>query len=312
MFRLVEKIRAVRGDSPKRNTLGLLEASATNELIGQRIQEGQPLMVSRFGSTEMALIKNYLEIQSYQQAGWAQKVSHFTQGKRYYWHPTLVANLMISSGFFPRDPNLLEYFASMHLEDVIPEIDILGCWNVDGESEMIRKFNPVQVQLKDLEPYFHDNPWTLKLAGKKVCVVHPFADQIESQYQKREVLFESELLPIFELTTLKAHQTLANNTAGFSSWFEALEDMKYKLSEINFEVAIIGAGAYGMPLAAYVKHLGKQAIHLGGATQILFGIMGKRWDDHPVISKLYNSNWVRPSSSNIPEGANQVEDSCYW
>ena len=36
---------------------------------------------------------------------------------------------------------------------------------------------------------------------------------------------------------------------------------------------------------------------MSGATQLLFGIKGKRWDDHPVISKLYNPAWVRPDET---------------
>ena len=53
-----------------------------------------------------------------------------------------------------------------------------------------------------------------------------------------------------------------------------------------FDVAIIGCGAYGMPLAAMLKQAGKQAIHLGGATQLLFGIKGKRWEEIKTIPHL--------------------------
>ena len=34
-----------------------------------------------------------------------------------------------------------------------------------------------------------------------------------------------------------------------------------------------------MPLAAFIKSIGKKAVHLGGSTQILFGIKGERWDE---------------------------------
>ena len=50
--------------------------------------------------------------------------------------------------------------------------------------------------------------------------------------------------------------------------------------KIDFDVAIIGCGAYGFPLAAKLKQAGKQAIHLAGATQLLFGIKGKRWEEY--------------------------------
>ena len=55
----------------------------------------------------------------------------------------------------------------------------------------------------------------------------------------------------------------------------------------SFDVAIIGCGAYGMPLGAMLKDAGKTVIHLGGVTQILFGIKGKRWDENKT-SELYN------------------------
>ncbi|WP_275353744.1 hypothetical protein [Klebsiella pneumoniae] len=79
----------------------------------------------------------------------------------------------------------------------------------------------------------------------------------------------------------------------FKNWFEALEKCK-AISKIDFDVAIIGCGAYGLPLASFVKNLGKQSIHLAGWTQVLFGIKGKRWDDLPQISKFYNDHWIRP------------------
>ena len=56
-----------------------------------------------------------------------------------------------------------------------------------------------------------------------------------------------------------------------------------EISEIDFEIAIIGAGAYGLPLGAFIKKIGRQAIHLGGATQILFGVRRARWEVDPFF-----------------------------
>ena len=80
----------------------------------------------------------------------------------------------------------------------------------------------------------------------------------------------------------------------------------------DFEVAIIGCGAYGFPLAAKIKSSGRSAVHMGGAVQLLFGIKGKRWDTHPVIGKMYNEYWVRPDDSERPKGLEAVEGGCYW
>jgi len=82
--------------------------------------------------------------------------------------------------------------------------------------------------------------------------------------------------------------------------------------KINFDVAIVGTGASSLPIASHAKKLGKQGIHLGGATQILFGIKGKRWDNMKKVNVYYNEYWKRPSPEEIPEKGHLVEDGCYW
>ena len=53
---------------------------------------------------------------------------------------------------------------------------------------------------------------------------------------------------------------------------------------------------------------------MGGGTQILFGIKGKRWDEHDVISTFYNEHWVRPSDEEIPERMEnmRIDTGHYW
>jgi glycerol-3-phosphate dehydrogenase len=82
-----------------------------------------------------------------------------------------------------------------------------------------------------------------------------------------------------------------------------------------FDVAILGCGAYGFPLAAKIKAAGRQAVHMGGTTQILFGIRGRRWDDdknHSFLNQYYSDAWVRVGEKDRPKNAKAVEDACYW
>jgi hypothetical protein len=167
--------------------------------------------------------------------------------------------------------------------------------------------------LTDLEPYRHADPWSEALFKKRILVVHPFEDSIKKQHAKRHLLFsDSRVLPDFELITLKAVQSIAGNTVPFADWFQALDWMRNEIEKIDFDIAIIGAGAYGFPLAAHVKRLGKKSIHLGGASQLLFGIKGNRWDKDPTTSRFYNEHWVSPSASETPQNSHAVEKACYW
>ncbi len=108
---------------------------------------------------------------------------------------------------------------------------------------------------------------------------------------------------------------MAGEKTQFNDWFEALEYMKAEIRKTDFDVAIIGCGAYGLPLAAYCKEIGKKAIHMGGGTQLLFGIKGRRWEiqyQDSCYRDLFNEHWVYPAEFETPQNAKKVENACYW
>ena len=95
--------------------------------------------------------------------------------------------------------------------------------------------------------------------------------------------------------------------------------MESEIDKRNYDVCILGCGAYGFPLAAHCKQMGKQALQLGGITQLLFGIKGQRWEtgdkylnQFPYSKTYYNQYWIRPSESERPKNADKVEQACYW
>lgn len=224
------------------------------------------------------------------------------------------------SGFFPNETLYGDLFNKC-LKESLKKVDILGVWGQRFEEYYITKYKSELLSLSylyNIEPWScPENPWTKSLAGKRVLVIHPFENTIKSQYQNRDKLFPgTEILPEFELLTIKAVQTVAGTKDNrFKNWFEALEYMYKEASKQVFDIAIIGCGAYGMPLAAKLKQEHRQVIHLGGATQLLFGIRGKRWDeeaDKEYIRRFYNDYWVYPGETEKPKGAEEVENGCYW
>ena len=111
------------------------------------------------------------------------------------------------------------------------------------------------------------------------------------------------------LEVIKAVQTLGDNEDDrFRTWFDALDFMKREIDKKDFDIALIACGAYGLPLAAYVKSIGKQALHIGGGLQLLFGIRGKRWDD----KMEYNKYWVSPMEDDCLKDCKKFEGGCYW
>jgi hypothetical protein len=188
-------------------------------------------------------------------------------------------------------------------------VDILGSWRTEEQWFDKDLRNVIKVPLADLEPYYFNNPWTTALEGKRVLVIHPFEDTIRKQYARLDTLFaDKQMAPNYELLTIKAVQSIAGNKPrGFNNWFEALDWMKMEIDKLDFDIAIVGCGAYGFPLAAYVKQIGKKAIHLGGAVQYLFGIRSNAGEQSFRLKPLMNKNWVYPSQEETPKGFEKVE-----
>ena len=49
-----------------------------------------------------------------------------------------------------------------------------------------------------------------------------------------------------------------------------LLNLKSQIKSFDFDIALVSAGAYSLPLAAYAKELGKIGIHAGGAMQLFW------------------------------------------
>jgi len=94
----------------------------------------------------------------------------------------------------------------------------------------------------------------------------------------------------------------------YRSWAEGLEILSGKVAQEQFDVALIGAGAWSLPLAAQIKKSGRSAIHTGGETQLFFGIKGQRWNH----IDFYNSAWVSVLPEETPELRAKIDDACYW
>jgi hypothetical protein len=283
-----------------------------SKLIHDALLSSAPLMVARLGATELTCMVNYLGVK---QAGVYKNARRYiaNQTPPWWWNESTIDQMQKWSGFFPARVDKIERFCEMMIAD-LPKVDILGSWLKEERFFAQDLQDAKKVMLEDLEPFFASQPWTWALEGKRVLVVHPFATTIENQYVRRRQLFDNNLLPQFDLRVIPAVQSIAGQKTGFTDWFAALDSMKEEIGKHKFDVCILGCGAYGFPLAAFVKGMGKKAIHLGGVTQLLFGIKGSRWEQYLVYpyANLFNDAWVRPSANETPARASTVESACYW
>lgn len=287
--------------------------NSANEVLLHVASSTVPLAVSRLGTTENAVVKYYVENQQNGHCSFPENLT------------TAIREL---SGFFPPDDELLSRFCRESLEHM-RLVDVMAVRSEKREHTywkfedfFVKRYSQrsTLVDINALVPLGNPQSWTRQLKGRRVLVIHPFARTVAEQYMKRNKLFDiPDFLPDCEFDVLPAVQSIGDNSGstGFPTWFDALEFMKAEMTKRDFEVALIGAGAYGLFLAAECKRLGRIGIHIGGASQLLFGILGRRWTDptspdSSAVIPFVNEHWIGPAKSEVPQGAEKVEGACYW
>lgn len=235
----------------------------------------------------------------------------------------------LHAGIWPSTKNSLDRWVFTMVE-AIRSCDVLVAGWYEPlkvpEEKFLDKTNTLapRIPLRSLEPYYvpPDQRWTNLLAGQRVAVVSSFTQSIEQQIEKRDLIWPiqtNSLLPenvewVFFQTGYAP--SLAMGVAGWpsdiSSWDVAVSSLVKKIVASQASIALIGCGGLGMVIGSELKKHGIIAIVLGGATQVLFGIKGKRWETHSVISHFWNEAWVWPKATETPSGASLIEGSCYW
>lgn len=284
-----------------------------SNIIFNALNNDKPCMIARFGSIEQTVVSNYISINN------NHNIFKLITGEQpYWWWDKKIRNeLKTNAGFFPNKREFIDKYCARMIEDS-SIVDVLATWY--GREAIILGDNvkTILIGLHEAEPWWQATPWTRYLQDKKVLVIHPFAELIETQYQKRMLLFQDRrVLPDFELKTIRAVQSINGDCEDFTNWFDALKWMEDEMDKADYDIALIGCGAYGFCLAAHAKRMGKKAVHMGGVLQLLFGIKGKRWENnfyHPLYdyTALFNDYWVKPDDIYKPKSSNNVEGGCYW
>lgn len=294
-----------------------LDNEGANSLVRQWLEapDGQGHMATKQGTYEL---KAFLCFYSHAHGLRTEDCGNIMR----YRYPLLrseahsMRRLSHNAGFFPPDTKLGQHYAELVAEDYRC-VDLM----VSYQKE---EWYPLSLGLLAgakrcppwgyLDPYCHEHPWSAALEGKRILVVHPFTETIRRQYERREALFPGrDVLPRFgALYLVQAVQSIAGNPVPYRTWFDALEAMKREMDRYDYDVALIGCGAYGFHLAAHAKRRGRVGLHMASMVQLLFGIKGARWDDYPEYNRYYNDAWVRPSADERPEGLETIEGGCYW
>jgi hypothetical protein len=238
-----------------------------------------------------------------------------------FFEPTLERN----AGIFPRTLDSLYEWRDRYTAAVREADGMAAGWYeplAAAEAEFLDTENPgaKRLPLRSLEPYYASPPWTRALKEQCVAVVSSFALTMEEQLLFKDTIWKGrgEILPDADWKFIRSYYSpaLAQGRCGWpkeiTSWSDAVAHLEKEVLKTGARVALLGCGGLAMPLALALKRRGLVAIVLGGAIQVLFGIKGRRWEKHEVISKFWNDDWIFPKPEETPLGSRNVEGGCYW
>lgn len=298
-YRLRRMPRALRGIWFRRHH-SVLEQTAVNSAIAQILQRGQAAGLGKIGNTELRVVMHWL-------AQGERETARFLPGLR--------EEAFVGAGIFPASDTGMADFCRLWLNS-LRSLDLLAVWHNAGEAVLADRFCPHAQygREEDYYPYLHADPWSRHMAGRRVLVVTPFADTVRQQFDRRALIWERRplVLPDCTLDVLAVPFSPALITPVEPTWTARLHRLTAAMEERAFDIALIGAGALSLPLVAKAKSMGRIGIHLGGATQMLFGIRGRRFDADPATAALMNTHWSRPLPQETPAAAGLVENAAYW
>lgn len=298
----------------------------SDALIGGVLKSGKPALIGRLGASEARFIGECFKLARWQKLGISRDI-----GKHFHprWKPRL-REIDNGTGFLFGDWDSIDFFTKQYVA-ALSSTDVLGTWGTAfawPERIALRNMNSAKVvRVEHTSPWVtprvsaavsnalvdaQREAWSMSLSGKQVVVVSPFDETIRAQFRIRQKLFPGREYPQFELRLVKApwitHKTVGR---GFG-WQWHLDRLKHEIASESFDIALISAGPLAYPLAHHAKNLGKIGIHTGGALQLFFGILGKRWETRPSLMAFVNEHWTRPTVNETPPNAVALDDGCYW
>lgn len=280
------------------------KAQKDNLYIKEIIQENKPFFIGRIAGCELKVAY------CFQQGNLLDIVDELRE-------------LENNAGIYTsNNASLVEY--TKRLIEAYEHCTVIAEWEQGGKvfahtgsgQEYISKRTPKtpKIDARALEPYYFKDNWMTSIKGKKILIIHPFSKTFEKQVTNLKKIFPGKSW--FEDCQLQFAQpplTLAGNHEG-KDWKEHLTPFLESLREkSDFDIALVAAGGYGMLVSDYIyKEMNKSVMYIGGALQLFFGVIGKRWFDNKDILKLVNDDWIRPSKEEKPNNFTNVEKGCYW
>lgn len=271
-----------------------------NNFIAHHLKYNKVFAAGKIGITELNLLYCYFQIKNGN--GLLPYLKHEAED---------------IAGLYPYNEQTVKQFSEKML-NLLPSIDLIPIWNnviPQFEKYIFDNYclKSYKTKIEMLEPFFDKNPWSDYLKDKTVLVFSPFAESIKENFSNFDKIWNGKIKNNFNLKVYKYPFAL---TLTDNNKFKNSEEVYNKFLDIlhneTFDVGIFGTGYTSLLYTLTCKKINKTGIHLGGGTQILFGIKGSRWKQMDRFVNIFNENWTEPKESEKPARYKICENGGYW
>lgn len=236
----------------------------------------------------------------------------------------LHTSMCINAGILIKNQEDLNKYVTQYV-DSVKNCNLLAIWTEGGmyaqcklfydflHNKISKTFSDKYIHSRSIEFYYHLNNLHFKsIKNKNILVISSHVNTINNQICKNDFLFPKKIFENCNFIVVLPPQQHCGNTDG-RTWDVHFEEFKTKIKDINFDIALVSCGGFGMIICNYIfSELQKSAIYVGGSLQLLFGIMGKRWEENLTVRLLKNNYWCYPRDEDKPKNYNLIENGCYW
>lgn len=289
----------------------MISINESNKKIIELLEKNEPFFISRLGiGDETHISLEYLL---------TNKIN-----------PKFLNKNINLNGVYSKSDKLNDYedFCKKYL-DSIKNSNYIACFTFNSrniikiQNFFINKYSLKILHSRVLEPFYccleNEKPWSNYLINKKVLIISPFVHSFQKQINNNFQIFKDLSKKLFldgqEFVFYKSYQTIAGNHL-HNNWLETYNLMINDIKDIKFDIALVSCGAYGLPICNFIKtEMNKSAIYIGGGLQLLFGVMGKRWENNEMWNKIIKENdtkFIKPSGDEIIQNNKTIENGCYW
>jgi len=248
-------------------------------------------------------------------------------GKIKKFESDLIFHGLKQGGIFPPDPHFYLDYNKFYIEQV-RNLDCLGiCYDrPQMEREIIKYYHlknklifyPNQEPDKS-SPSNEANCYLPFFKDRKLLIICPFGDLLKSRATKQ--VFEAVWLKTgkkwFNPKNVEAiefpYGFSAETHAIYPTALDLFGNIKEEIQRKDFDIALIAGAGLAIPIASYIKSIGKIGIDLGGHLQILFGVIGQRWRQlEDWKSRYFNDSWIDMPNRYKPKETDVCDRGAYW